>query len=61
MNRSLTDDEIREIIVARKRAERDAKTHDRLLTLKVALICAGAVASIAMVWAYSWIGYALMM
>lgn len=60
-NRALTDDEIREILIERKKAERHAQHEDRILTIKIALGIAVAFAGIASMWSWSWILYGLSM
>lgn len=60
MERQFTDDEIRAIIIARKKAEREAKNRDRLLTIKTIFAIASLFAFAFCVWGGSWIAYAFM-
>lgn len=55
-----TDEEIRELLVERKKAEIQAKKADRRLTLKTVACIGSLFALIFSVWAWSWIAYAIM-
>lgn len=55
-----TDEQIREMIIERRRKEAQAQKHEeRLAVLKVSLRMSALFALGVMVWAASWIGYAL--
>lgn len=55
----MTDEEIREMIIARKKAERAQQNRDRYLTVKCWMCVAMLLGCAAMVWATSWALYAL--
>lgn len=57
-NRALTDDEIKAVIIERRKAERAAKEHERYLAIKAWLCVGSLIACAAMVWAGAWIAYA---
>ena len=55
-----TDEEIRAMIIERRKAEKAAKDRERFLALKAWLCVGGLLASGAMVWAGAWVAYAAM-
>lgn len=55
----MTDDEIREMLIERKKAERAQKNRERYLAVKCWLCVGSLVAGALMVWAGAWAVYAL--
>lgn len=52
-----TDAEIKEMIIARRKAERAQKEHERFLTIKCWLCVGSLVAGAGVVWLGSWMLY----
>lgn len=56
---TLTDAEIRELLIERKKAEKAQRDRDRYLTMKCWLCVGSLIAGALMVWLGSWAVYAL--
>ena len=56
---TLTDAEIREILIERKKAEKAQRDRDRYLTVKCWLCAGSLIAGALMVWLGSWAVYAI--
>ena len=56
---TLTDAEIKEMIIERKKAEKAQRDRDRYLTVKCWLCVGAMIGGALMVWVGSWVVYAL--